>query len=138
MEIHGFLSLPNRFRWGGMGGDDCMTFVASWVCYAIGTDPAERLRGTYRTRDEAHAIVASYGGELAFMSAHLDAVGAKRVEQLQDGDIGLVHMLSGDSLADVKMTLVGAVRFGPLWASIAPVGVVAKLADHVAAWRLPA
>lgn len=47
-------------------------------------------------------------------------------------------MLAGESPADVKMALAGAVRFGPMWASISPGGVVACRAEHVAAWRLPA
>jgi hypothetical protein len=138
MTIHEFLELPHRFRWGGMGGDDCMTFAASWVAQSHGVDPAERLRGTYATRDEAHAIMAAYGGGMAFMAAHLGPLGATRVQQLHDGDIGLVSMLAGESPADVKMALVGAIRFGPMWASISPGGVVARRAEHVAAWRLPA
>ncbi|MFN7010884.1 MAG: DUF6950 family protein [Allorhizobium sp.] len=83
----GFLStcLPHRFRWGGMGGDDCMTFAASWVAKSYGVDPAEGLRGTCSTRDEALAIMAAHGGEMAFMAAHLEPIGATRVQQLQDG-----------------------------------------------------
>lgn len=43
MNIKGFLSLPHRFRWGGVGGDDCMTFAASWMLHAVGVDPAAGL-----------------------------------------------------------------------------------------------
>jgi hypothetical protein len=137
MNIHEFLGLPHRFRWGGVGGDDCMTFPASWALAMVGIDPAEELRGTYRTRAEAHAIVEAFGGPLAFMDHHLTQIGAKRVQRAETGDIGLVMMLAGDSPEEAIVTEVGAVRFGPLWASIAPGGVRATKADTVAAWRLP-
>lgn len=138
MGIHGFLQLPHRFRWGGVGGDDCMTFPASWARESIGVDPAEELRGTYTTKDEAHAIIGEYGGELAFIHEHLQRIGAYRVAEAQTGDIGLVLMMAGETPEEATMTKVGAIRFGPLWASIAPGGVRATKADMIAAWRLPA
>ena len=137
MNIKGFLSLPHRFRWGGMDGDDCMTFAASWALHAVGVDPAEGLRGTYRTKDEAHAIMATHGGPQAFMTGKLLAIGCRRVKQTRDGDIGLVRMLAGETYDDVRVTEVGAIRFGPLWASISPAGVIARRAEMIAAWRLP-
>lgn len=137
MDIKGYLSLPHRFRWGGVDGDDCMTFAASWVRRAVGIDPATDLRGTYRTKAEAHAILAAHGGPLSFMAGKLEPIGCRRVQQPQDGDIGLVRMLAGEAISDVSVTEVGAIRFGPLWASIAPAGVVAQRAEMIAAWRLP-
>lgn len=137
MNIHEFTALPHRFRWGGVGGDDCMTFPASWALQAIGLDPADGLRGTYTTRAEAQAIVDAHGGALAFMGSKLLAIGARRTDQPADGDIGLVRMLAGDTPDDVSMRAVGAIRFGPLWASLAPAGVVATRAECIAAWRLP-
>lgn len=138
MNIHGFLALPHRFRWGGMGGDDCMTFAASWARYAIGIDPAEELRGTYRTRDEAHSIIAAHGGAVRFMDGHLVGIGCRRVQHPETGDIGLVRMVTSDDDGNAVETEVGAVRFGPMWASIAPSGVVSRRAEMVACWRLPA
>ena len=138
MDIHAFLALPHRFRWGGVGGDDCMTFAASWALEMTGADPAADLRGTYRTKEEAHAIVASFGGELRFMDMHLAAIGARRVEVVETGDIGLVRMLTaGEAPVEAFMAEIGAIRFGPLWASIAPSGIRACRAEHIAAWRLP-
>lgn len=138
MNIHDFLALPHRFRWGGVGGDDCMTFPASWSERSIGVDPAIDLRGTYRTRDEAHAILESHGGALPFMDRHLLAIGAKRIQRPADGDIGLIRAMTGDSISDQVETEIGAIRFGPLWSCIHPGGVRAVKADFVAAWRLPA
>lgn len=138
MNIHEFLALPHRFRWGGVGGDDCMTFAASWAGHAIGIDPAADLRGTYRTRAEAHSIVDAHGGALRFMDRHLVGIGCKRVQQPETGDIGLVRMMTGDEDGGAIEAEVGAVRFGPMWASISPGGVVARRAEMVACWRLPA
>lgn len=137
MNIKGFLSLPHRFRWGGIGGDDCMTFPSSWMLYAIGIDPASNLRGTYSTKAEAHALMAADGGAHAFMGKRLMQVGCARIDDPRDGDIGLVCMLAGESPSDVRISEIGAVRFGPVWASISPRGVVAQRADCVAAWRFP-
>lgn len=121
-----------------MGGDDCMTFPATWAREVIGQDPAESLRGTYRTREAAHAIMEVHGGPLRFMDGKLAAIGAKRVQQPIDGDIGLVRTMAGETPAEVKVTEVGAIRFGPVWAFIGPKGVIARPAEMIAAWRLPA
>ncbi len=138
MDIHHFLALPHRFRWGGVGGDDCMTFPASWALMCAGIDPAEDLRGTYRTREEAHAIIANHGGELAFMDSHLTKIGAKRVQHPETGDIGLIKAMTGETAADQLETQIGAIRFGPLWTCIHPAGIRATPAEFIAAWRLPA
>lgn len=78
-----------------------------------------------------------FGGPLAFIDAHLSNVGASRTDGPKDGDIGLVRMLAGERPADVVVAEVGAIRFGPLWASISPGGVIARRAEMVAAWRFP-
>nr|WP_314094236.1 hypothetical protein [uncultured Shinella sp.] len=137
MDIKAFLSLPHRFRWGGVGGDDCMTFCATWVAERTGIDPAALLRGTYSTKAGAHAVMKAAGGPLAFMAAHLSNAGASRTDAPQDGDIALVRMLAGERPDDVVVAEVGAIRFGPSWASISPAGVIARRAEMVAAWRLP-
>ncbi|WP_080849968.1 DUF6950 family protein [Agrobacterium tumefaciens] len=135
MNIHEFLALPHRFRWGGMGGDDCFTFPASWCLERIGLDPAAEFRGTYSSRKEAHILISSYGGEVSFADRQMSVIGARRVQHPQDGDVGIVRMLAGESSSDMHIALVGAIRFGPIWASISPAGVRATKADVVAAWR---
>nr|WP_261334972.1 hypothetical protein [Rhizobium leguminosarum] len=115
-----------------------MTFPASWALRCVGIDPAEDLRGTYRTQAEAHAIVESYGGELAFMDRRLVMIGAKRVQEPDTGDIGLIKAKTGETAADQVETQIGAIRFGPLWACIHPAGIRATPAEFIAAWRLSA
>lgn len=132
MNLHEFLALPHRFRWGGVGGDDCTTFCATWVDEQIGMDPAERLRGTYRDADGAHAILEEAGGLVAFIDAHLTPFCYERVNDPTDGDIGVV--LAPVGLGD-EIKEVAAIRFGPLWVILGPGGVVAKKTEFIAAWR---
>lgn len=137
MNIHEFIALPHRFRWGGVGGEDCMTFTARWTLESIGVDPAEDLRGTYRTREEAYEIIARFGGVLPLMEHCFGAIGAHRVQHPQTGDVGLVKALTAETQTQAYETEIGAVRFGPLWACIHPAGVRATPAEFIAAWRLP-
>ncbi|MBY5465293.1 DUF6950 family protein [Rhizobium leguminosarum] len=137
MDIHHFLALPHRFRWGGVGGDDCFTFPAAWVLRSTGIDPAEQFRGTYRTREEAHQIIDVFGGPLALIEHQLAAVKAMRVQDPETGDIALIKGMTGETTTDRIETLIGAIRFGPLWACIHPAGIRATPAEFVAAWRLP-
>lgn len=135
MEIHEFLACQHRFRWGGVDGDDCTTFCASWVAARLGIDPAEELRGSYRDAEGAHAIIDREGGLVALFASRLEALGFVRVDEAQDGDIGVVVAPSG---IDGSLVEVGAVAFGPLWATLAPSGVAAKKLESVAIWRMPA
>ncbi|MGO7044398.1 hypothetical protein ACCT07_03015 [Rhizobium johnstonii] len=138
MDIHEFLELPHRFRWGGVGGDDCLTFPASWAARVTGTDPAEEYRGTYRDREEAQEILGLFGGSLGLMERQLALVGAVRVHHPATGDIGLIRAMTGDRRDERIEAEIGAIRFGPLWACIHPAGVRATKAEFIAAWRLPA
>ncbi|WP_416066115.1 DUF6950 family protein [Rhizobium sp. ZK1] len=138
MDIHHFLALPHRFRWGGVGGDDCLTFPASWVERVSGIDPADEFRGTYSTCQEAQRILDFHGGNLALMERQLSPIKAKRILEPDTGDIGLIKAMTGETFEDQAEALIGAIRFGPLWACIHPSGVRAIKAEFVAAWRLPA
>ncbi|WP_028753723.1 DUF6950 family protein [Rhizobium leucaenae] len=128
MTLHEFKALPHRFRWGGVGGDDCTTFCASWISEQVGIDPAERLRGTYRTEEGAHALLDAAGGLVPFMAGHLEPLGFVRADTPADGDVGAIRIPDGHE--------VGAIRFGPLWLVLTPAGVVGKKSDFIASWRL--
>lgn len=133
MTLQEFLALPHQFRWGGVAGDDCTTFCGTWLRESFGVDPAEACRGTYSTAAGAHDILAQAGGLITFAAAALEPLGFIRTDVPQDGDVGVVLAPAG--MAGVKE--VCAIRFGPLWALLAPSGVIAKKLDHVAAWRAP-
>lgn len=69
------------------------------------------------------------------MAHHLETLGFTRTQSPCDGDIGAVFAPSANT---GRQVLVGAIRFGPLWASLSPVRVVAKKTEYAAAWSLPA
>lgn len=140
MTLHEFLHLQHRFRWGGDGlcrngvmHNDCTTFCASWVAELTGIDPARDLRGLYRTGEQAHGIIEAAGGIVAFIGGRLELMGFARVSEPEDGDIGVIVAPAGME-GDVKE--IGAVRFGPLWSTLGPIGIVAKRCGFVAAWGL--
>jgi hypothetical protein len=133
MTLREFLALPHRFRWGGVGGDDCTTFCASWIEEFTGIDPIARLRGTYSTGDGAARLIAEAGGLIALAAGRIEPLGWRLTDSPADGDVGVILAPSG---LDQDVKQIAAVRFGPLWATLGPRGVVAKKADFVAAWRL--
>lgn len=134
MLLKDFMALPHQFRWGGIDGDDCMTFCASWVQFAIGQDPAGNFRGTYSTEKEARRLIKSHGGLKSFSAELLSPFGFSEVKQPIDGDIGIVRVPFGD---DGKLIDVAAIRFGPLWLMLSEKCLVAKRADCSIAWSLP-
>lgn len=133
MTLREFLALPHRFRWGGMGGDDCTTFCASWIEHCTGIDPATGFRGTYRDADGAARILAEGGGPVCFAARMIEPLGFIRIQHPADGDVAVVMAPAGIS---GEITQICAIRFGPLWAALGPSGVLAKRLDCVAAWRL--
>ncbi len=140
MDIQRFIRLPHRFRWGGVGGDDCMTFAASWVQARLGVDPAADLRGTYSTRLDAMTIIDRHGGYTGFMDAHLLPLGLRRIagdEEVSTGDIGLVSMEAADEAGAPEMVTIAAVSFGPNWLTVAPSGIIARRATRLQAWKMP-
>lgn len=133
MTLHEFVALPHRFRWGGQGGDDCLTFCASWIFEATGIDPAEAVRGTYRSAEEAGAILAAAGGMIPYADRQLASVGLCRTDKPRDGDVGVIIAPAG---LDGEMKQIGAIRFGPIWLALGPTGIHGKKADFIAAWSV--
>ncbi|RWX28964.1 hypothetical protein EHH54_31820 [Rhizobium leguminosarum] len=131
MTLHEFLALPHRFRWSGLGGDNCITWCATWASEITGIDPAEDLRGTFSDAAGADKIISAAGGVVSFMDGRLKPIGFVRVDDPHDGDIAAVKAPAG-----IHGDIIGAIRFGPLWAMMAPAGVIARKLEHVAAWRL--
>jgi hypothetical protein len=134
MDLQEFRTLPIGFCWGGIGGDDCTTWLATRILYRVGADPAASLRGTYSTAEQAHGILEKAGGLVAFVASHVEPLGFVRLPagaELLDDDIGVIVAPDG-----IEGRAVGAIRFGPLWMLLGPAGVIAKKSKHIAAWRL--
>lgn len=133
MKLRDWLELPHRFRWGGLGGDDCLMFCASWIAEVTGDDPAFDFRGSYSTEDEAKAILAAHGGTIAFVDFVTARAGIRRTDDPQSGDIGIIR---APSWLGGAVTEIGAIKFGPVWACLGPGGVVGKPAEFIAAWSV--
>ncbi|GAJ91045.1 hypothetical protein RRH01S_01_05160 [Rhizobium rhizogenes NBRC 13257] len=108
-------------------------FCATWVAEVTGIDPVAEYRGTYRTEEEAAAIISAAGGIVALVDRMAARASMKRTDDPQDGDIGVVVAPAGVA---GEMKEIGAIRFGPIWLALGPAGVVGKKAEFVAAWRL--
>ncbi|TIP07793.1 hypothetical protein [Mesorhizobium sp.] len=137
MTLEDYIRLPHRWRWGGMGGDDCTTFCAAWVFEATGKDPAADLRGTYFDADGAEAVLQAAGGVEALVGEKLRALGFRRVTEPLDGDIGLVRVLTGFDADGLAVKDIPGIRFGPLWAVMSARGPMVKKLDWTGvAWRI--
>lgn len=145
MTLHEFLAQNHRFLWGGQGiaessdpegriYNDCISFPATWVREQTGVDVVRDFRGTYHSKEQADAIIKAAGGLVKLAGRQLALVSAKRVQEPQPGDVGVIIAPTGTA----EQTLIGAIRFGPVWAFLTPGRVVAKQAECVAAWSIPA
>ncbi|RWP64926.1 hypothetical protein [Mesorhizobium sp.] len=137
MTLEEYIRLPHRWRWGGMGGDDCTTFCAGWVVEATGKDPAADLRGTYFTAEGAEAVLLAAGGVESLVGAKLMALGFRRVTEPQDGDIGIIRALTGFDAEGLAVKDIPSIKFGPLWAVMSARGPMVKKLDWTGvAWRI--
>lgn len=141
MTLQEFLALDHRFQWAGLGFtgrdevyNDCITFPATWVHHLTGVDVVSEFRGTYHNKEEADAIIEKAGGIVALASRQLVQVSAKQVQSPAPGDVGVIVAPAQTA----EEALIGAICFGPVWAFITPGRVVAKKAQCVAAWSIPA
>lgn len=101
------------------------------VADQTGTDPAEQVRGTYRDEERALAFVARSGGLVPMIDNGVQPLGYSRTQTPVTGDISII-MAASD--LDGTLKEIGAIRFGPFWAVLAPAGVRAKRCDSIAAW----
>ncbi|CAH2399246.1 conserved hypothetical protein [Mesorhizobium ventifaucium] len=137
MTLEEYIRLPHRWRWGGMGGDDCTTFCAGWVVEATGKDPAADLRGTYFDAAGAEAVLRAAGGVESLAGAKLMALGFRRVTEPQDGDIGIIRALTGFDADGLAVKDIPGIKFGPLWAVMSARGPMVKKLDWTGvAWRI--
>ncbi len=117
-----------RFVWGER---DCLLFLADWVAYRHGVDPAAHMRGTYSTAAEADALADSVGGYGPMIEDCLRAVGLGWMHPAvaQAGDVGLIQPRPTAPLA-------GAVNIGGPWAARGPSGLSIVASESKGVWRI--
>ncbi|WP_412063969.1 DUF6950 family protein [Rhizobium sp. SYY.PMSO] len=133
MILREWLELPHRFCWGGIGGDDCLMFCASWVHHVRGFDPAAEYRGAYETEEQAVALIRKAGGMLALVGRIGERSGLARTDNPANGDIALI---AARSAADMQIKEIGAIKFGHQWACLGYQGVAGCRAEFIAAWSV--
>ncbi|MGV1867231.1 MULTISPECIES: DUF6950 family protein [unclassified Rhizobium] len=137
MLLEDFLEAHHRFRYGGIGGNDCMTFAAAWVREATGVDVIPHLRGSYSDANQADLVIQRNGGMVAIADNALLMHGFQRTRQPQDGDVGIVKIPADLAFGGDNAKEISAVRWGPLWCALTPKGgVVRKRMEWVAAWEI--
>ena len=137
MDVKEFMAIPHRWAVGGVGGDDCTTFMGTWVLARTGIDPAAGIRGTYSTLAQAKEIVASYGGIAALGYAMLEPHGFRRVQTPQDGDIGIVSAVLGTAPENCIEGKIPGICYGPLWGVMSVRGPQMKALRFTGiAWRI--
>lgn len=134
MTLQEYCALPHRWAWGGVGGHDCTTFCADWVCRSTGEDVGADLVGTYRTAEAAAAIIEAAGGIERLVASRLLAF--ERTSEPQTGDIGIITVPTGFETDSLAIKKIPAIRFGPIWIAMSARGPVGKRADFSAAWRI--
>jgi hypothetical protein len=142
MTLLEYIEGPHRWAWGGhLLADryhycDCTLYAADWVLEVTGRDPGEDLRRSYSSAEEANAIVDDAGGMVEFVASRLEPLGFKRVQEPQDGDVGIVEVLTGFDFDGATVKLIPGVRFGPLWSVMSARGSMTKKLAHCAVWRI--
>lgn len=85
------------FGWDGAddGVQDCLRFVMDGVRAQTGRDAMAAVRGRYRNRAEAEALIAGYGSLRKLVRAGLEGV---RPAFARRGDVGMVMGPDGPTL----------------------------------------
>lgn len=122
------LAVP--FVWGGFdGGSDCCLFMADWVWFLRGSDPAGEIRFCYDSPAACHRLTGWFRDPVAVVDPICASAALSRVAEPVRGDVALVR---------VDGQTVGAICTGKAWAMKAEGrGVNTRAAgtvEVVAAW----
>jgi hypothetical protein len=70
------------------GVSDCSSWAARWVETITGRAP---VLPTYRSREEAHALIAAAGGLAPLWDDALSAIGIFTTTEIELGDVGIIE-----------------------------------------------
>ncbi|OWV67944.1 hypothetical protein ATY76_13550 [Rhizobium sp. R339] len=138
MLIKDYIERRVRFRWGGVGGEDCTTWCGTYALALTGRDPAEAFRGTYDSAEGACALIGAAGGLAELVGPLLVGQGWRRVQQPSTGDMAVIRTLVDFEGSEPVERNVSALCFGPLWSVLGPAGpggIAHRKARLVACWR---
>jgi hypothetical protein len=116
VELTRFLREHARrpFQWGIC---DCCLFLADWIAYRDGVDPACHLRGTYSTEREMRHLLKARGGIFEVVASCAARADLCITDNPQAGDVGLVKVAIKLWRGRAVLVPVGAIAVGrELWA----------------------
>lgn len=112
------------FVWGER---DCALWACDWIKAERGVDPAEALRGTYRSDRACARLLRAMGG-LPALAADLAArAGILETDTPEAGDVGVIELPIGTYLA---------LSTGAGWAIKAADGIVVSPARPTKVWAI--
>lgn len=112
------------------GDFDCgVGFAARWIERERGTDPALRLRGTYRTALGAARLIRAAGGLPVLVGREVGAAGLLVTDDPQTGDVAVVWLQGARRRVQAL-----SIRTPRRWAFLAPNGVGVGPAVLIQAW----
>jgi hypothetical protein len=122
---------------------NCALWVADWIEYCSGIDPAASLRGRAHNTDEWKALLDAEGGFIPIIGHIMDCYGFERTQSPACGDVAIVTVPI--AMCD-RMPVVGtvaAICLAPASRSLWPGFVVRSLRglhferfSFVTAWRM--
>ncbi len=118
-----------RWRWGDC---DCVQFGLGWARERSGR-PLKAFFA-YRSRKDAEGALRARGGLLAIVRDWMAANGFPRVDDPEDGDIGIAPTpgVGEDAIAGYSIVI----RYGPWWIGKTPRGIGSAGATEIPAWRV--
>lgn len=114
------------------GQSDCALWLANWGIELTGIDGGAEWRGRYSTWLGCKRLLTREGGILNVVRQGAEAIGMQQVEELQEGDVGVLQVISpkGPDMAGGIYTGDG------FWAVRAARGVVLAKLRPLASWGL--
>ena len=121
------------FQWGVC---DCCLFLADWIAYRDGIDPAWHLRGTYSTEREMRNLLKARGGIVEVVRSCATRARLRETASPQLGDVGLVKVAIKLWRGRAVLVPVGAIAIDHGRWAIKPRerGVCAQQFPLIAAW----
>jgi hypothetical protein len=125
-------SSQRRFQWGVC---DCCLFLADWIAWRDGIDPARHLRGTYASERAMRRLLLAAGGIEAVVADCARRAGLVPTSSPIAGDVGLVRCAIGYWRGRGILVPVGAICVGGgRWAIKPQRGLLIDKFPPIRAW----
>lgn len=134
VRLNEFLRAAARrpFEWGVC---DCCLFLADWIAWRDGLDPAAELRGSYSTEREMRRLLKARGGIERVVGDCARRAGLVPIAEPAAGDVGLVKVAIALWRGRGVLVPLGAIAVGRgLWAIKPRRGLMVQKFPTLRAW----